>query len=72
MELEEGARGEMGMDWQRAIPGLVLVAVGVTLLVSSIRRAPCVDCEDDPEDTIADVAAASAAVVEEAEAVVSD
>lgn len=61
------------IDWGRAGVGLFLIGLGVVLLASSRGKwaAPCVDCdEESPEQTAADVAAASAAVVAEAEEVV--
>ena len=59
-------------DFGRAAFGALLVGVGVALLVSSVRSVPCVDCEEDPETTAAEVAEASADIVAEAEAVVAE
>lgn len=45
----------------RAGLGSLLIGAGLALMLSA-RRSLCVDCEDEPEATIADVAAASAEV----------
>lgn len=55
-------RGQAGMSWGRAIAGTVLVALGVSLLLSSVRK--CTDCEESPEQSAADIAAASAEMSE--------
>ena len=48
------------------IAGLILTVAGVILVnIGERRYTACLDCEDDAEQTIADVAQASAEVEEE-------
>jgi hypothetical protein len=45
--------------------GALLVGAGLACIAEATRKLkPCVDCEDDPVDTISEVAAASAEMVE--------
>ncbi len=58
----------MSNPFLRAGIGSLLVGAGLALLVSSFRAVkPCEDCEEDPVETIEDVAEASASLSEEPE-----
>jgi hypothetical protein len=61
----------------KGLIGAVIAGVGVGIMVSASREmraglAPCVDCEESPEETAVEVAEASAELAGDAEVVVAD